>query len=84
MKGNGGPAGGVFPAATSADSHFAHVVVHPLQLALVVLFHLAIGANTALALGQLTLCGGGLWWWYIAVCGGGGDVVVAMRQWWFN
>ena len=34
-------AGGVFPAATSADSPLAHKVVHPLQLALVVLFHAA-------------------------------------------
>jgi len=34
------------------------VVVHPLQLALVVLFHPPTGANTALALGQLALCGG--------------------------
>ena len=39
------------------------MVVHPLQLALVVLFHPPTGANTALALGQLALCGGGL-------CGG--------------
>ena len=39
-------------------------MVHPLQLALVVLFHPPTGANTALALGQLALCGGGL-------CGGG-------------
>ena len=31
---------------------------HPLQLALVVLFHPATGANTALAPGQLALCGG--------------------------
>ena len=35
----------------------------PLQLALVVLFHPATGANTAP--GQLTLCGGDQWWWYI-------------------
>ena len=45
---------------------------HPLQLALVVLFHPATGANTALAPGQLALCGGGQWWWYIVACGGGG------------
>ena len=31
----------------------------PLQLALVVLFHSPTGANTALAPGQLALCGGG-------------------------
>ena len=31
---------------------------HPLQLALVVLFHSPTGANTALAPGQLALCGG--------------------------
>ena len=31
---------------------------HPLQLALVVLFHPPTGANTALAPGQLALCGG--------------------------
>ena len=30
---------------------------HQLQLALVVLFHPATGANTVLALGQLALCG---------------------------
>ena len=39
-------------------SPLAHLVVHPLQLALVVLFHPPTGANTALALGQLALCGG--------------------------
>ena len=44
---------------------------HQLQLAPVVLFHSATGANTALALGQLTLCGGGRWWWHIVACGGG-------------
>ena len=47
----------LYPVATSADSPLAHVVVHPLQLALVVLFHPPTGANTALALGQLALCG---------------------------
>ena len=47
-----------YPAATSADSPLAHMVVHPLQLALVVFFHPPTGANTALALGQLALCGG--------------------------
>ena len=36
---------------------------HPLQLALVVLFHPATGANTALAPGQFALCGGGQWWY---------------------
>ena len=40
---------------------------HPLQLALVVLFHPPTGANTALAPGQLALCGGGQWWWYIYI-----------------
>ena len=40
---------------------------HPLQLALVVLFHSPTGANTALAPGQLALCGGGQWWWYIYI-----------------
>ena len=53
----------LYPAATSADSPLAHMVVHPVQLALVVLFHPPTGANTALALGQLALCGGGLWWY---------------------
>ena len=53
----------LYPASTGADSPLAHKVVHPLQLALVVLFHPPTGANTALALGQLALCGGGL-------CGG--------------
>ena len=48
---------------------------HQLQLALVVLFHPATGANTALAPGQLALCGGGQWWWwYIVACGGGGII----------
>ena len=37
---------------------------HPLQLALMVLFQSATGANTALAPGQLALCGDGQWWWY--------------------
>ena len=45
---------------------------HPLQLALVVLFHPSTGANTALAPGQLALCGSGQWWWYVVACGGGG------------
>ena len=45
---------------------------HPLQLALVVLFHPAAGANTALAPGQLALCGGGQWWWYVVACECGG------------
>ena len=45
---------------------------HPLQLALVVLFHSPTGANTALPPGQLALCGGGQWWWYIVACRGGG------------
>ena len=53
----------LYPATTSADSLLAHMVAHPLQLALVVLFNPPTGANTALALGQLALCGGGL-------CGG--------------
>ena len=35
---------------------------HQLQLAMVVLFHAATGANTALA-----LCGGGLWYIYIYI-----------------
>ena len=48
----------LYPAATSADSPLAHMVVHPVQLALVVLFHPPTDANTALALGQLALCGG--------------------------
>ena len=38
--------------------HLHTWLVHPLQLALVVLFHPSTGANTALALGQLALCGG--------------------------
>ena len=40
---------------------------HPLQLALVVLFHPATGANTALAPGQLALCGGGQWYTYVYI-----------------
>ena len=47
---------GVFPAATSADSPLAHVVVHPLQLALMVLFNPTTGANSALVFRQLALC----------------------------
>ena len=39
---------------------------HPLQLALVVLFHPSTGANTALAPGQLALCGGGIYIYIIA------------------
>ena len=58
----------LYPAATSADSPLAHMVVHPLQLALVVLFHPPTGANIALALGQLALCGGGLCGIYIYTC----------------
>ena len=61
----------LYPAATSADSPLAHMVVHPLQLALVVLFHPPTGANTALALGQLALCGGGLCGGS-CICGSGG------------
>ena len=57
----------LYPAATSADSPLAHMVVHPVQLALVVLFHPPTGANTALALGQLALCGGGLCGLYIYI-----------------
>ena len=45
---------------------------HQLQLALVVHFYPPTGANTALAPGQLALCGGGQWWWYVVACGGGG------------
>ena len=48
----------LFLAATSTDSPLAHMVLHPLQLALVALFHPATGANTALAFGQIALCGG--------------------------
>ena len=61
----------LYPAATSADSPLAHMVVHPVQLALVVLFHPPTGANTALALGQLALCGGGLCG-DSCICGSGG------------
>ena len=43
----------LYPATTSADSPLAHMVAHPLQLALVLLFHPPTGVNTALALGQL-------------------------------
>ena len=42
-----------------------------MQLALVVLFHPPTGANTALALGQLALCGGGLCG-DSCICGSGG------------
>ena len=52
----------LFPAANSADSPLAQMVVHPLQLGLVVLFNHTLGTNAALSLGQLALCGGGLWW----------------------
>ena len=38
---------------------------HPFQLALVVFFHPATGANTELALRQLALSGDGLWRWYL-------------------
>ena len=62
----------LFHSATSAIVHLHTWWYHPLQLALVVLFHPATGANTALAPGQLALCGGGQWWWYIVACGGGG------------
>ena len=36
---------------------------HSLQRALVVLFHLATGKNSVLAITQLALFGGCLWWW---------------------
>ena len=45
-------------SATSTDSTLAHVVVSP--SALVVFFYPATGASTALAFGQLVLCGGGM------------------------
>ena len=61
----------LYPAATNADSPLAHMVIHPLQLALVVLFHPPTAANTALALGQLALCGGGLCG-DSCICGSGG------------
>ena len=48
----------LYPAATSVDSPLAHMVAHPLLLALVVLFHPPTGANIAHVLGQLALCGG--------------------------
>jgi len=38
----------LYPAAISADNPLVHMVVHPLQLALVVLFHPATGANTSI------------------------------------
>ena len=43
-----------------------------LQLALVVLFLPATGANAALALRQPALCGGGHCMMVVVVCGGGG------------
>ena len=49
-----------------------------MQLALAVLFHPATGANTALAFGQLALCGGGQRWWYIVVCGGE-SIIIHMK-----
>ena len=58
----------LYPAATSADSPLAHMVAHPVQLALVVLFHPPTGANTALALGQLALCGGIYIYIYMYIC----------------
>ena len=48
----------VFHSVTSADSHLHAWWYYPLCLALVVLIHLATGADTALAPGQLALCGG--------------------------
>ena len=64
----------LYPAASTADSPLAHMVAHPLQLALVVLFHPRTGANTALALGQLALCGSGLCGIYVYICQDGGAV----------
>ena len=80
----------LYPAATSADSPLAHMVAHPLQLALVVLFHPPTGANTALALGQLALCGGGLCGGS-CICGSGGivhenntDTLAICTVWWWS
>ena len=42
--------------------HFHTWWYHPLQRVLVVRFHPATGTKTALALGQLALCGRGQWW----------------------
>ena len=79
----------LYPVATSADSPLAHMVVHPLQLALVVPFHPPTGANTALALGQLALCGGGLCG-DSCICGSGGcvhenytDTLAICTVWWY-
>ena len=66
----------LFHSALAQIVHLHMWWYHSLQLALVALFHPATGANTALELGQLVLCGGGQWWWYVAVCGGGG------KPWW--
>ena len=52
-------------------AQIVHMVVHPLQLALVVLFHPPTGTNTALALRQLALYGGGLCGGS-CICGSGG------------
>ena len=49
-----------------------------MQLALVVLFHPPTGANTALALGQLALCGGGLCGGS-CICGSGGMYMKTTR-----
>ena len=79
----------LYPAATSADSPLAHMVVHPVQLVLVVLFHPPTGANTALALGQLALCGGGLCG-DSCICGSGGvhenytDTLAICTVWWWS
>ena len=79
----------LYPAATSADSPLAHMVAHPLQLALVVLFHPPTGANTALALGQLALCGGGLCGGS-CICASGGYIYnyiykrFHLHTWWFH
>ena len=43
------------------------VVCHQLQLALMVLFYPATSAKTALALGELALCGGGQYWRYVTL-----------------
>ncbi len=68
----------LYPAATSADSPLAHMVVHPLQLVLVVLFH-SPTENTALALGQLALCGSGLCGGS-CICGSGGMYMKTTRS----
>ena len=48
----------LFHSATTADSTLAHMVISLSATCDGSAFHLATGADTALAAGQLALCGG--------------------------